>query len=566
MIRARNVVLAISIVLAGAAVAAQGLDPKLLTKPATDSWPTYSGDYSGRRFSTLTQVNESNVKDLGLAWVSELTMGAGGADAGPFAFARAGAGAVPTIIGGEATEAVPVAGGRAISGAELQVNGILYISAPDNAWAVDARDGTVLWHYFWKTRGGTHIGNRGMAMYGDWLYFETPDDYLVSLDAKTGKERWHKVISDFDEQYFSTMAPVLIGNHLIVGTGDDLDAPGYMESVDPETGEVQWKWYSEPLKMGDPGSNTWPNQDSMRHGGAGVWVPGSYDPELNLYYFGTANPTPAFSTSTREGRDLYTSSLVAVNIDTGKMAWYFQSSPEDTHDWDAAQTPVLVDGTWNGKPRKLLLNATRNGYFFVLDRATGEHLLTTKLSPTVNWSTGLDERGEPLRDPEKDASPGGSLVSPNSDGLVNWQPPSFDPQTGLFYVQTSEPFEVFYRTEPDVRAMQGLNGVLEQQVGSFGRFLTAVNYKTGKPVWKHPQISAEGEGGGDTGILTTAGHLLFTGDADGDFVAYDPETGKPLWHTRLGQVSNAAETYMLDGRQYVLVASGTTLYAFCLNP
>ena len=566
MIRARNIVLAISIVLAGAAVAAQGLDPKLLTKPATNSWPTYSGDYSGRRFSTLTQVNESNVKDLGLAWVSSLTMGVANADAGPFAFARAGADEAPTIVGGEATEPVPVAGGRAISGAELQVNGILYISAPDNAWAVDARDGTVLWHYFWRTKGGTHIGNRGMAMYGDWLYFETPDDYLVSLDAKTGKERWHKVISDFDEQYFSTMAPVLIGNHLIVGTGDDLDAPGYMESVDPETGEVQWKWYSEPLKMGDPGSNTWPNQDSMRHGGAGVWVPGSYDPELNLYYFGTANPTPAFSTSTREGKDLYTSSLVAVNVDTGKMAWYFQSSPEDTHDWDAAQTPVLVDGTWNGKPRKLLLNATRNGYFFVLDRATGEHLLTSKLSPTVNWSTGLDERGEPLRDPEKDASPGGSLVSPNSDGLVNWQPPSFDPQTGYFYVQTSEPFEVFYRTEPDVRAMQGLNGVLEQQVGSFGRFLTAVNYKTGKPVWKHPQISAEGEGGGDTGILTTAGHLLFTGDADGDFVAYDPETGNPLWHARLGEVSNAAETYMLDGRQYVLVASGTTLYAFCLNP
>jgi alcohol dehydrogenase (cytochrome c) len=565
MIRARNIVLVISIVLAGAAVAAQGLDPKLLTEPATNSWPTYSGDYSGRRFSTLTQINASNVKDLSLAWVGQLTMGmpAGG---GAFAFARAGANEAPTIVGGEATEPVPVSGGRAISGAELQVSGVLYLSAPDNAWAVDARDGTVLWHYFWKTRGGTHIGNRGMAMYGDWLYFETPDDYLVSLDAKTGKERWHRVISDFDEQYFSTMAPVLIGNHLIVGTGDDLDAPGYMESVDPETGEVQWKWYSEPLKMGDPGSNTWPDQDAMRHGGAGVWVPGSYDPKLNLYYFGTANPTPAFSASTREGHDLYTSSLVAVNVDTGKMAWYFQSSPEDTHDWDAAQTPVLVDGTWDGKPRKLLLNATRNGYFFVLDRATGEHLLTAKLTPTLNWSSGLDERGEPLRNPEKDASPGGSLVSPNSDGLVNWQPPSFDPQTGLFYVQTNEPFEVFYRTEPDVRAMQGLNGVLEQQVGTFGRFLTAVDYKTGKVRWKHPQISAEGEGGGDTGILTTAGHLLFTGDADGDFVAYDPETGKPLWHTRLGQVSNAAETYMLDGRQYILVASGITLYAFCLNP
>jgi alcohol dehydrogenase (cytochrome c) len=552
----------ISMGLITAAVAAQGLDPTLLTKPATGSWPTYSGDYSGRRFSSLTQINQSNVKDLGLAWVSHLPAGAG-TTAG-LAFPGFAAAGPPTIIGGEAAEPVTVAGGARISGAELQVNGILYLSAPDNAWAVDARDGTVLWHYFWKTKGGTHIGNRGMAMYGDWLFFETPDDYLISLDAKTGKERWHKVISDFGEQYFSTMAPVMIGNHLIVGTGDDLDAPGYMSSYDPETGEVQWKWYSEPQKMGEPGSETWPNFDSMRHGGAGVWVPGSYDPDLHLYYTGTANPTPAFSTATREGADLYTSCLVAVNIDTGKLAWYFQSSPSDTHDWDAAQTPVLVDGTFNGKPRKMLLNATRNGYFFVLDRVTGEHLLTAPLVPTVNWTTGLDKKGQPIRNPEKDASPGGSLVSPNSDGVVNWEPPSYDPQTGLFYVPTSEPFSVFYRTEPNVRAMQGLNGIQEQQVGDLGRFITAIDYKTGKVAWRHPQPSAGG-GGGGTGITTTAGHLLFAGDADGNLVAYDPADGKPLWHTHLGAVSNAVETYMLDGHQYILVASGDALYAFSLT-
>jgi alcohol dehydrogenase (cytochrome c) len=302
----------------------------------------------------------------------------------------------------------------------------------------------------------------------------------------------------------------------------------------------------------------------MRHGGAGVWVPGSYDPELHLYYTGTANPTPAFSASTREGNDLYTSCLVAVNVDTGKLAWYFQSSPSDTHDWDAAQTPVLVDGTFNGKPRKMLLNATRNGYFFVLDRVTGEHLLTAPLVPTINWNTGLNKRGEPIRNPEKDASPGGSLVSPNSDGVVNWEPPSYDPQTGLFYVPTSEPFSVFYRTEPNVRAMQGLNGVQEQQVGDLGRFITAIDYKTGKVAWRHPQPSAGG-GGGGTGITTTAGHLLFAGDADGNLVAYDPADGKPLWHTHLGAVSNAVETYMLDGHQYILVASGDALYAFSLT-
>lgn len=250
--RIRKLFLVVSLFFVPSIVMAQGVDPAMLAKPATDSWPTYSGDYSGLRFSPLTQINQSNVKDLALAWVGHVTAGAGGGF-GP------AAGGAPTIIGGEVAEPVAVvpiggaAGALRLSGAILQVNGILYITAPDNAWAMDARDGTVLWHYFWKTKGGTHIGNRGMGMYGDWLFFETPDDYLVSLDAKTGKERWHKVISDFDEQYFSTMAPMVIGNHLIVGTGDDLDAPGFLQSFDPETGDLQWKWYTEPEKMGDPG-------------------------------------------------------------------------------------------------------------------------------------------------------------------------------------------------------------------------------------------------------------------------------------------------------------------------
>jgi alcohol dehydrogenase (cytochrome c) len=247
MKKRRTLFLLTSIMAAALASQGQGLDPALLTKPATDAWPTYSGDYSGRRFSSLTQINQTNIKNLGLAWVGHLTSGAGN-----------GPGNLPTIVGGEIAEPVPVRGGGRISGAVLQVNGILYVSIPDNAWAVDARDGNVLWHYFWKTKGGTHIGNRGMAMYHNWLYFETPDDYLVSLDAKTGKERWHKVISDFDEQYFSTMAPIVIGNHLIVGTADDLDAPGMLQSFDLETGDLQWKWYTEPEKMGDPGSETWP--------------------------------------------------------------------------------------------------------------------------------------------------------------------------------------------------------------------------------------------------------------------------------------------------------------------
>jgi len=538
---------------------AQGLDPVLLTKPATDAWPTYAGDYSGKRFSVLSQINQANVKNLSLAWVSHLVAGQGTSTPS----IPGGPGHPATIVGGETDEAVPVRGGGHISGAVLQVNGILYVSIPDNAWAVDARSGQVLWHYFWKTKGGTHIGNRGMGMWHNYLYLETPDDYLVSLDARTGKERWHKVISDFSEQYFSTTAPIVIGNHLLVGTADDLDAPGFLQSFDLETGDLQWKWYTEPEKMGDPGSETWPNQDSMRHGGGGAWLPGSYDPQLHLYYLGTANPTPAFSGATRAGDNLYTSSMVAINVDTGKLAWYFQPSPHDTHDWDAAQSPILVDGVFQGKPRKLLLNASRNGYFFVLDRVTGEHLLTAPYSEGLNWATGIDKRGRPVGDPKKDASPGGALVLPNSDGIVNWEPPTYDPQTGLFYVATTEDYSVFYRTEPNVRALQGLNGVEEQQVGSLGNNITAIDYKTGKVVWRHAQVSVDG--GGVTGLTTTAGGLLFGGDGNGNLVAYNAVNGEPLWHTHLGYVSNATETYMLDGHQYILQASGDTLYAFALN-
>jgi alcohol dehydrogenase (cytochrome c) len=540
------------------ALRAQGLDPTLLTKPATDAWPTYGGDYSEKRFSTLSQINQSNIKNLALIWTTHLVSGpAQGRQ-------RPGPGVYPTFTGGEIDEPVPVRGAGHISGNILQVNGILYVSIPDNAWAVDARSGEVLWHYFWKTKGGTHIGNRGLGMYKDYLFFETPDDYLVSLDAKTGKERWHKVISDFEQQYFSTMSPIVVGNHLLVGTGDDLDAPGFLQSFDPETGDLQWKWYSEPEKMGDPGSETWPNLDSMRHGGAGTWCPGSYDPELHLYYMGTANPTPAFSGATREGDNLYTSTIVALNVDTGKLAWYFQPTPHDTHDYDAAQTPIIVDGEFKGKPRKLLLDASRNGYFFVLDRVTGEHLLTVPFADTINWAKEVDQKGRPIGDPAKDASPGGALVSPPSDGIVNWQPPTFDPQTGLFYVGMDEGYSIFYRIEPNVKALQGLNGIQEQEAGTMGEFITAIDYKTGKIVWRHRQLSAADEGN-VTGLTTTAGKLLFGGDAGGNLVAYDPANGKPLWHVHLGQVSNAVETYMLDGRQYILQASGDSLYAFALN-
>jgi alcohol dehydrogenase (cytochrome c) len=543
----------------------QGLDPRVMTKALADSWPMYSGDYSSRRYSSLSQINQTNVKNLALAWTTRLATGPGG----PTVYSISStAVAPPTIVGGEVSEAVQVGGNfgngpGAVVGGILEVNGILYMSAPDNAWAVDAEDGTVIWHFFWKTKGGTHVGNRGMGMYGDWVYFETPDDYLVCLDARTGKERWHKEIADFDQQYFSTTAPLVIGNHLIVGTGDDLDAPGFLQSYDPETGELQWKLYTVPMKAGDPGLDTWASLDAASHGGGQAWTVGAYDPETHLYIFGTGNPTPANVTPTRgEGDNLFTCSLLAVNVETGKMAWYFQTSPHDTHDWDSTQTPVLVDGLFAGRQRKLVMQGTRNGYFFVLDRVTGEHLLTSKFSQSANWAERVDERGEPKRNPEKDFTVAGSLVSPSNLGATNWPPPSFNPETGLFYICTNESFSMYFLMDPDPREVTGLGGGQEVGLGSLGTSIEAIDYKTGKIVWKHLFKAATSTG---IGLLSTAGKLLFGSDPMGNFIAFDPATGAPLWHARIGQVMNAPETYMLGGKQYVLVSGGDIIYAFALN-
>jgi alcohol dehydrogenase (cytochrome c) len=244
------------------------------------------------------------------------------------------------------------------------VDGIIYMSAPDNAWAVDARDGTVLWHCYWKTRGGTHRGSRGIGMWHDNLYLAVHDDYLICLDAKMG--------TSFDQQYFSSVAPIVVGNRVLAGTGNDMGAPGFLQSFDPETGERQWIFCSVPMKAGDPGIETWASMDAAQHGGGQAWIPGSYDPETHLYIFGPGNPTPAYTTGRGDGDNLYTCSLVAVNVDTGKIAWHYQTFPHDTHDWDSTQTPVFADVPFNGRTRKLVMTAERNGYFFVLDRVTGE--------------------------------------------------------------------------------------------------------------------------------------------------------------------------------------------------
>ena len=527
------------------------------------SWPTYSGDFSGRRFSSLAQINRSNVKQLTLAWAARLE---GGADngGGPFAPPKA-----PTIVGGEIEKAV-VTGGLFSSGAPisirgsiLQVDGMLYVSAPDNAWAIDAATGKVVWHYYWKTKGGTHTSNKGMGIYKNWLFMETADDYLVSLDARTGEERWHKEIASFNEQFFASAAPIVIGNHVLVGAGNDSDAAGALRSFDPESGALQWTLHTVPMKKGDAGLDSWPSLDAARHGGGNVWSSGSYDPETHLYIVGTGNPTPAYVPMGRDGDNLFTCSLIAVDVETGKLVWYYQTSPHDTHDWDSAQTPVLVDAEFGGKPRKLVLQATRNGHFFVLDRTTGEHLLTTRFAKWGKWVKEINKKGQPVRDPSRDASVAGTLVS--IDGWTNWPPPSFSPQTGLFYVRDLESYGLMYYTEKDPRGAMGLGGIARGGQVSLGSIIQAIDYRTGKAVWERSFGPGAGMLGAlSTGMLTTAGGLLFSTDTTENFIAFDAKTGESLWHARLHGVSNAAESYSLDGRQFILIAAGDMVYAFAL--
>jgi len=537
---------------ARAADAGDGLTPAEILHPAPDSWPTYAGDYSGRRYSPLARIDQQNVKNLSFAWSTRLVAG------------KAGTGSFPTIEGGASAEDRYPNLSANIRASILQVDGILYASVPDNAWALDARDGHVIWHYRWRSLGGTHIGNRGLGMWGNYLYMETPDDYLVSLDARTGKERWHVEIANFSEQYFSTTAPVVIDNHVLVGTGNDLDAPGFLQSFDPETGALQWRFYTVPQHAGDPGLESWKDLDAARHGGGNPWVPGSFDPETRLYILGTGNPTPSYFAAARGDKDaLFTCSLVAVNVDTGKMAWYYQTSPNDTHDWDSAQTPVLADITFNGQPRKVAMTAARNGYFFVVDRVTGEHLVTSKFSRTANWAYDkLNARGQPVRIPEKDHLPGGALVSNANQGAANWMPPSYSPDYGLFYVPVTESWAMYYTLELDPRGAMGLGGKEELPLTNES-FLQAIDPATGRTVW---MVHYPSTGFGiANGVLTTAGRLLFAGDAGGNLVARDPANGRPLWHAQVGRVSNAPQTYLLDGKQYVLVAATDTLYAFRLN-
>lgn len=515
-----------------AALFAQPLaDP---SKPPTDAWPTYHGDYSGRHFSPLKQINSANVKGLSLAWIYR---------AAPLAAAAAGA---PAGGGGR---------GATIKSLPLMIGGILYLSTANNAYSVDARTGEQLWHV--AAPGGT----RGMAMSGNWL-FQGGGDSLVSLDMTTGKERWRKTHTVRGANYFT---PVAIGNHIIVGVGMDTnDIPAWLESRDPETGDLQWQWNVTPRK-GEPGLDSWPSEDAAIHGGGGPWQPVTYDPELNLVYVTTANPNPVLNPLGRPGSNLYTSSIVALHADTGKMAWYFQCSPHDTHDWDATQDAFVFDGTINGQPRKLIGQLNRNGWLFVIDRVTGKSVVSKPYITTSNSYSGTDAKGQPIPNPDKDPAVAGVLVSPDSDGAANYPAPTFSPDTGLIYVNATEAYSIFYLTSTDGKAM-AWGGASEYHTGYFPSVLRALDYRTGTVKWEHKYDGIGFWSSTYPGMLSTSGNLLFTGDPYNNFVAYDAAAGKRLWRFPLGAgQTNSPISYILDGRQYVLVASNDTLYAFYLQ-
>ncbi len=499
--------------------AAQGLDATALLKPATDTWPTYNGDYSGARYSTLDQISAKNIDSLTLAWAFRTH-------------------------------------GHVLKSTPLEVNGILYLTAPDNVWAVDARFGREIWHYQRQSEGD-HIGHRGLGMYKNWLYFTTPDAHLVCLDAKDGKVRWDVELADVKLGYFSTMAPLVIRDHVIAGvSGDVTDVRGFLKSIDPETGETQWTWYTDP-DPGQPGSETWPkDSDAILHGGGMTWMTGTYDPDLNLLYWGTGNPNPVLAGEGRPGDNLYTCSIVALNPDTGKLAWHFQPSPHDVHDWDAVETPVLFDAEFKGKKRKLLAQASRNGFYFLLDRTNGQYLAAAPFIDQT-WATGVDAHGRPMAKPEATPTPDGALVEPGSDGATNWMAPSFDPQTNLFYVNARRIFSIYYQTVTG--KAEGWGG-RDRNLWA-NSTIRALDYRTGKVVWNHE--TGEDENG--AGILTTAGHLLFSADTSGNLLALDPGNGKTLWHLNAGgRVVASPMSYQLDGRQYVLFAVQDVLYAFAL--
>jgi acido-empty-quinoprotein group A len=525
--------LAAAVAMPAFAASGDSLNPSLIGKTPVNNWTTFNGDYTGQRYSTLTEISPANVDKIETQWAFKITG-----------------------VGAQRGAPEPV-----IKCTPLMVNNVLYITIPNHLWALDARDGKEIWHYDWVDHGGHLVGQRGVGMWKSTIYFLSPDNWLVALDSAKGKELWKKNFADPRKQYFSTSAPVVIKNHLLVGIGGDaMDMPGFLDSFDPATGDLQWTWWSTPRK-GDPALGTWPDEAASEHGGGMTWMPGTYDATLNLIYWPTGNTNPVFAGQGRPGANLWTESIVALDLETGKLKWYFQVSPHDTHDWDNTTAPILIDKVVNGKPLKLVSQAARNGFFVTLDRVNGKYLVVKPYVP-LDYYSGLSPTGEPIPIPDKDPSVGGSI---NIVNATNWEAPAYSQKTGLVYVNSVQGKSIHYLLDTSPRP-SGYGGT-GAGIGQSVRVLMAIDPLTGNPVWTHeyPNMNnAPGTVG--SSILTTASNLLITGDDQKNLIIYSADKGEILWHKELtANESNGPITYMMDGKQWIIVAGGDTLYAFTLG-
>jgi len=527
---------------------AQILNDRLLRAAAEPhNWMMYSGTYASQRYSTLSQINPSNVKNLEQKWIFQ----------------------AESL---EKFETTP-----------LVVDGIMYITqAPSDALALDAKTGRVFWiyRYYPSTDARPCCGsvNRGLAILGDTLFLATLDAHLVALDAKTGRPIWNTRVANASAGYAMTVAPLVVKDKVIVGVaGGEFGIRGFIAAYDVRTGREAWRFYTIP-GPGEPGHETWQGQaDAWEHGGGAIWTTGSYDPALNLTYWGTGNPGPDWNPGQREGDNLYSDSVVALDPDTGKLKWFFQFTPNDPYDYDSTQVPVLVDANWNGSPRKLMMWANRNGFFYVLDRATGQFLAGYPFVK-VNWASGLDAKGRPIQTPQAENAP----TFPGVQGGTNWYSPSYSPRTGLFYVSAWEDYaSVFVKEDQKYQEGQRFVGGRPttpipggQNIPSLKRgpinvwteaaghgAVVAIDPRTGDKKWRFLMTDVT-----DSGILTTAADLLFTGGREGYFHALDARTGALLWNASLGgQVASGPMTFEVEGKQYVSVAAGHSLFTFALR-
>ena len=502
-----------------------------LVEGFTDSsrWPTFSGDYSGRRHSPLTQITPENVGSLTPQW----TFQSG------------------TMARGRGFETTP-----------LVWDGVLYVTGPNNyAWALDARTGRKFWEYRRElpddlTYGRSAPVNRGFGMLENQLFMVTLDAHLLALDRTNGNVLWDIELADYRIGYAATMAPLVVNGKVIAGiSGGEYPTKGFIDAYDPETGERDWRFYTIP-SPDEPGGDTWPFTGVRERGGGGTWMTGSFDPELNLIYWGTGNPNPDYYGDDRLGDNLYTASIVALNADTGIIEWHYQFTPHDVNDWDSNHVPVQADIMWEGSPRKVVMVANRNGFFYVLDRVTGELLLGKPFTDTT-WARELDDDGRPIV-----LNDGSQGCLPDYWGGTNFMPPSFDPVRGLFFVSARETCATFIPQKPEIEPGRNSSGgtVWVDRDQAYGA-LRAIDVRTGERRWqfRYPTPTM-------AGVMSTASGLVFAGDNEGNFMAFDAESGDNLWHYPTGWSiwGTAAITHMLDGKQHVLIPSGTNLTSFAL--